>query len=191
MTINRPGKAGSISTLVVLAVLACTVVGHVCLYLFGDWEEHGWTLRLTLRILWGAWIVVLLATILTRVTIFGWSFRQYFRWPEGGRPAWARFRPSRAPWSKSGKTSFSMTVAMVSITGIVAIAMAVMWILEVVTGAWVSWLVIKILFAAWWVLMITLVLVRVAIFGVQRHRTLAQKNEQLSLTGHDSSESKT
>ena len=81
------GKAGLITNLVVLALLAGTAIASLCLWYLGDWEGHAWALTLTLRILWGSWIVACLATILTRVTIFGWSFRQYFRWPGDGRPA--------------------------------------------------------------------------------------------------------
>src|SRR5438046_2791071 len=147
MTDNQrgPGKAGSIASLVVLLLLAGTVIASLCLWYLGDWEEHGWALTLTLRILWGSWIVVCLGTILTRVTIFGWSFRQYFRWPGDGRPPWARFRPSRAPWSKSGKASFSITVAMASLTLGVVVATVVMWILKDKTGDRVFWLVFHIL----------------------------------------------
>lgn len=194
MAEHRPGKAGKITNLVVLALLVATAVASLCLWHLGDWKNHAWTLTLTLRILWGIWIVVCLTTILTRVTIFGWTFRQYFRWPEEGRPSWARFRPSRAPWSKSGKASFSMTVAMVSVTGAVAVAVVVMWVLKDITGDGIFWTVFKILGASYWVVMIVLVLVRVAIFGAQRHQALQQRQQaekSLAGQGNDSSESRT
>ena len=189
---QRPGKAGLITNLVVLALLAGTAIASLCLWYLGDWERHDWALNLTLRILWGSWIVACLATILTRVTIFGWSFRQYFRWPGDGRPTWARFRPSRAPWSKGGKASFSITLAMALLTLGVAVATVVMWILKDETGEWVFRLVFYILWGSWWVLVITLVLVRVAIFGLQRHKAMAERNRaeaQPSLSASDSSES--
>jgi hypothetical protein len=189
---RQPGKAGRITDLVVLGLLVGTAMASGCLWYLGNWEEHGWALTLTLRILWGSWIVACLATILTKVTIFGWSFRQYFRWQGEGRPPWARFRPSRAPWSKDGKASFSITVAMVSLTGLVAVATVVMWILRDVTGDWVFRLVFYILWGSWWVLVITLVLVRVAIFGWQKHKAMAERNRaeaQPELSASEKSES--
>src|SRR5262245_18074719 len=106
---------------------------------------------MALQIVWGSWIVACLATVLTKVTIFGWTFRKYFRWPGEGRPAGARIRPTRAPWVKSAATSFSFTVAMVSVTGAFAVAWAVMFILKGVIGDWVYWLVSMILGVVWWV----------------------------------------
>jgi len=172
MSDNLPRTARLITNLILLALLAGTLIASACLWWLGDWENHAWGLTLTLRILWGCCIVGCLATLLTRTTIFGWTFRQYFRgWPEGWR------RPTRAPWSKSGKASFGFTVAMVSVTGAVAVAMIVMWILKDVTGDWVFKLVFGILFASWWVVTIVLVLVRNAIFGIQRRRDLEDNEE--------------
>jgi hypothetical protein len=122
------------------------------------------------------WICIALVTILTRVTIFGWSFRRYARWAGDKMPTWTRFRPAKAPWSKSGAWSFSFTVANVALFGACAIASAVMWILSDVTGEWVFWLVLKIIWASWWVLQITLVLVRISVFGIQRQKALQQQN---------------
>jgi hypothetical protein len=167
---QRSSKARLITTLVVVILLAVTLVATACLWLLVDRERYGWGLTLTLRILWGVWIVTWLAIILTRVTIFGWSFRRYFRWPEDGPPPQQAPRPTRAPWNKGSKTSFSITVVMVSLTGAAAVATTVMWILEGVTGPWVFSLVFKIIWATWWVGVITTVLIRIAIFGVQRSR---------------------
>jgi hypothetical protein len=179
-----------VSSVAVLVLLLVTGIASAIIWWTGDWKQHAWGLTLTLRILWGVWIVLALATILTRVTIFGWSFRRYFRRAGDKMPEWARFRPSRAPWSKSGKASFSFTVVNVALFGLCAVATAVMWILVDVTGEWVFWLVFKIIWSSWWVLQITLVLVRVAVFAEQRQRELReQNNKEPSLVGGDPSES--
>lgn len=158
--------------LIVLGMLGASVLTSLCLWFLGDWDEYGFWLALSLRTVWGCWIIACLATVLTKVTIFGWSFRKYFRWPGEGRPPGARIRPSRAPWVKSAAASFSFTVAMVSVTGAFAIAGAVMFILKGVVGDFAYWLVSTILFIVWWVTMITLVLARVAVFGAQRKKAL-------------------
>lgn len=173
-------RARWISFLIVLMHLAATTAASLCLWQLGDWEQHGWGLTLTLRILWGVWVVTAMAVLLTHVTIFGWTFRQYIRWAGDQMPAWARFRPSKAPWSKSGAASFSFTVAMVALTGAAVVTTAVMWILQDVTGTWVFWLVFKILWGSWWVLAIALVIARVSVFGWERTKALRelQKQEQ-------------
>src|SRR5262249_42374441 len=79
-------------------------------------------------------------------------------------------RPTAAPWYKSPAASFSITVVMVSITGAVAVATAVLWMLQDVIGDWVFRLVAQILWSTWWVGCVATVLTRVAIFGVQKKR---------------------
>src|SRR6185503_7699136 len=111
--------------------------------------EYHWGVTLAFRILWGCWIVGLCALILTRVTIFGWSFRRYFRWDEPTPPPGAP-RPTRAPWRKGGKSSFGFTVTMVSVTGAAAVTIVVMWMLEDVVGDFVFWLVSFIVGGSWW-----------------------------------------
>jgi hypothetical protein len=169
---SQASKAKLISTLVVLALLLGCVVTTLMMWWLGNWEAHRWGLDLALRIVWGCWIVIFLATVLTRVTLFGWSFRNYLRWPEGLKtapPSLPR-RPARAPWPKSPAASFSITVVLVSITGAAAVATAVMWSLEGVTGPWVFTLVTQIIWASWWVLCVAAVLTRIAIFGIQRQK---------------------
>lgn len=179
-----------VSSVAVLALLLVAGIASAVIWWTGDWGQHAWGLTLTLRILWGGWVVVALATVLTRVTLFGWSFRRYVRWAGDQMPEWARFRPSKAPWSKSGKASFSFTVLNVALFGVCAVATAVLWILVDMTGEWVFWLVFKIIWASWWVLQIILVLVRVTLFGLQRQRELReQNNKEPSLVGGESSES--
>jgi hypothetical protein len=168
--------AGQVSTAVVLALFAAAAVTTVVLYWAGDWERHAWGLTLTWRIVWGCWVVIFLVTLLTRVTIFGWTFRRYFPWPaEAPAPpptGGVVPRPTRAPWPKSGIESFSITVVMVSLTGAAAIAIAVMWILKDVTGAWVFSLIWKVIGSVWWVLIVSTVVTRVAIFGWHRQQAL-------------------
>jgi hypothetical protein len=165
----RYSKAGFILSLIALVLLGGAVVTTALLWWLGDWEAHNFGLKLSLRIVWGCWFLTGLATVLTRVTIFGWSFRRYFRWPAEGagtepapRPA---NRPARAPWYKSGTESFFITVFLVSLTGVIVLATAVMWILVDVTGERAFWLVFKILWPSWWVLVMATVVTRVAIFG--------------------------
>lgn len=165
-----------ISSIVLLALFLVIGIASGMIWWTGDWEQYAWGLTLTLRILWGSWFVLALVTYLTRVTIFGWSFRRYFRWAEDNMPAWTRFRPSKAPWSKSGAVSFSFTVLLTWLTGGCVIATVVMWILRDVTGEWVFWLVFKIIWSSWWVLMIALVLARIAVFGIQRQKEIEEEN---------------
>jgi hypothetical protein len=171
MSEPRAGKGKFIAYLVLLLLFAACALTTALLWWLGDWEKHNFGLKLSLRILWGCWMVSCLATILTRVTIFGWYFRRYLRWPgEAGKPAEPPLtplprRPATAPWYKSGKASFTITVVLVSLTGAMVVATAVMWMLADVTGEWVFWLVFKILWGSWWVLVIAAVLTRVAIFG--------------------------
>ncbi|MFO0876465.1 MAG: hypothetical protein U0840_03750 [Gemmataceae bacterium] len=191
MTQMTRNPVSLISTLVVLALLVVTLVASGCIWWTGDWENHAGGLALALRIIWGLWLLAAVAGILTNVTVFGWSFRRYIRWTGDNLPAWARFRPTRAPWSKSGATSFSFTVAMVSITGVIAITTIIMWILMDVTGEDVFWLVFRILGISWWVLIIALVLARVAVFGIQRRNEILEQNKpEPTLAGHPTSESR-
>lgn len=157
-------------TWVIAALLAASLVATLCLFVFVDGAEYHWGVTLTFRILWGCWIVGLFALILTRVTIFGWSFRRYFRRDEANPPAGPTPRPTAAPWDKGGKSSFGFTVSMVSVTGVAAVTIVVMWMLSGVTGEFVFWLVSMIVGITWWVAIIALVLTRVAVFGAQRHR---------------------
>jgi hypothetical protein len=172
MAERQKNLASWIVTLAALIHLVGVVIATACLWWFGNWKEYGAGLTLTLRILWGVWCVNALAAILTRVTIFGWSFRRYFRLDENGSSPPLRVRPTRAPWFKSGKVSFFTTVFLVSLTGACAIATAVMYILMDVTGEWVFWLVFKIIWSSWWVLSIAIVLMRLALFGADRKRII-------------------
>jgi hypothetical protein len=162
-----------LSSLILVSVVTGTGIAVALMLWLGNWES--WGLQLALRIVLGCCVVICLATILTRVTIFGWNFRRYFRWPgEGDAPPPAPEaipRPARAPWYKSGAASFSITVVLVSLTGAAAVASAVLWILSGVLSPWVLKLVLGIIWASWWVLCIATVLTRVSIFGWHKKRT--------------------
>ncbi|MFO0925641.1 MAG: hypothetical protein U0736_01210 [Gemmataceae bacterium] len=174
---DRPkSTAGFVSNVVVLSLLAVSAVATAGIWLLGDWANYEWWLTLTLRILWGCWAVAVLATALTRVTIFGWSFRRYFRWQGDGAPPPEAPRPIHAPWSKSPYASFSFTVSMVSVTGVTGLALAVMWILKPLTGDLAFQIVLGVLGSVWWVVMIILVLVRIAIFGTEKQKAMAAVN---------------
>jgi hypothetical protein len=173
-----------VTNVVAGSFLVVTIAATALLWFLGDWENYGWGLDLTLRILWGCCIVAVLAAALTRVTIIGWYFRRYFRPAERAGPpppdpvgGTVPRRPARAPWYKSGALSFSMTVGLVSVTGAVAVAAAVIWVLGDVFGDDLMWLILKILIGVWWVACIALVLTRVGVFrlGMLRGRRAAAK----------------
>jgi hypothetical protein len=177
-------------------ILGChalvAAIASLCLWKLGDWENSSttWWLVLTLRIIWGTVVVHVLALSLTRITIIGWYFRRYFHWPESSpeppRPPSGpvALRPTRAPWVKSGAYSFSVTVTLVSVTGAVALALVVMWILRELVGDWVYWLVTGILVTVWWVVCITMVVTRVILFdqGRKAARIRSQEAEHNSVT---------
>jgi hypothetical protein len=177
MQTRRVNVAWVVLSVVALALLGANLIATGLIIWLGDWQEHRPGLTLALRIVWGSWVVAVLAMLLTRVTVFGWSFRRYFRWPgDEERPPDAP-RPTQAPWYKSGAASFAFTVTLVSLTGSVAVAVIVLWILKDVIGDGVFWLVVKILGSSWWALCVILVLVRVSIFGVQRQKAITGQKE--------------
>jgi MFS family permease len=165
----RSTKSGFVTAIIAGSFLAFSIVATLLICWLGDWQNYGWALGLTLRILWGCCIVALVATTLTRVTIIGWRFRRYFRTAEQTPPppdpvGVGTRRPTVAPWYKSGILSFSMTVSLVAVVGVTAITSAVIWILGDVFGDWVMWLVLKIVWAVAWIAAIAIVLTRVGVF---------------------------
>ena len=97
-----------------------------------------------------------------------------------------------APWSKSGKTSFSFTVALVSVTGSLALTAVVLWILKDFVGERIFWILMQILGTVWWVLMIVLVLARIAVFGSEREKALLDRErKEASLAGPSATEKTT
>jgi len=169
--------AKRVVTGVIIALLAASLAVTVWLLLFVDSAEYHWGVTLAFRVLWGCWIVGLCALILTRVTLFGWSFRRYFRWDEPTPPPVPTPRPTRAPWEKGSKSSFGFTVSMVSVTGVTAVTIVVMWMVSGLAGDWVFWLVSTIVGITWWVAVIVLALTRIAVFGAQRHKKATETDE--------------
>ncbi len=93
-----------------------------------DWQNYAWPLDF-FTILWGCCIVAVVAATLAA----DYHGRLEHQHAPGGRAGGRRVRrrpgcggrPSR-PWYKSGILSFSMTVSLVSVVGVTAIASAVM-----------------------------------------------------------------
>jgi hypothetical protein len=173
-----------IISLVVLVLLGAVGATSALLVALGDWESHAEELRFANRVLWGTWIVAAVGVVLTRVTVFGWSFRKYFRWEGEGEPPPNLPRPTRAIWYKSPSASFGFTVAMVALTGSVAVSTVILW----VVGGPVMWLAIKVVWGCWWVIFIALVLARVSVFGIQRRKAVTEAEK--CLTGPEPSERK-
>src|SRR5262249_47977689 len=119
---DKPVKLSRIPDLIVLGLFVATLIASACIWWLGNWEEYGLWLRLTLKILWTVWGVAFLATFLTKATIFGWTFRKYFRWEEATPPPPTAPRPTQAPWSKGPASSFGITVALTSLTGALGLA---------------------------------------------------------------------
>src|SRR5262245_8353703 len=128
--------------LVVLVLLGAAYAAHGLIGMLGDWENHAVGLTWARRIIWAVWALTAASVLLTRVTIFGWSFRRYFRWEGEGEPPPGAPRPTKAPWYKSPAASFGFTVAMVSVTGAMVIATVVLYLLMDLIGWDVYWLVV-------------------------------------------------
>ncbi len=158
--------------MIAVAFLAGTAVATALIWSAGGGRLAGgysWARDLTLRILWGCCFLTFTATLLTRLTIVGWYFRQYFRQAEQAVPppepiGTGPRRPTRAPWYKSGALSFSMTVTLVSLAGATAVASAVIWVLGDVFGDALMWLILKIILGVFWVVCIAVVLTRLGVF---------------------------
>lgn len=162
-------KSGFVTFVIAAAYVAGTAVATALIWWLGDWQGYPWALHLTLRILWGCCLVAVAATLLTRLTIIGWYFRRYFRPAEQAVPppepiGTGPRRPTRAPWYKSGALSFSMTVSLVSLAGVTAVASAVIWVMGDVFGNDLMWLILKCIWGAAWIAAIAIVLTRVGVF---------------------------
>lgn len=183
----RSTKSGFVTAVIAAAFVAGTIVATGLIYLIWwlaggvGWQDYSWPRDLTLRILWGCCVVALAATMLTRLTIVGWTFRRYFRPGEQPTPPREAIgagprRPAVAPWYKSGALSFSMTVSLVSLVGATAIASAVIWVMGAVFGNDLMWLILKIIWGAAWVAAIAIVLTRIGVFRL--HMLKAKRAEQ-------------
>src|SRR5438105_9903707 len=133
MALSGSRLAALISTIVLLTLLVAFGIATLVICLAGDWDEDARGLMLTLKIMWGTWFVAVAATALTRVTIFGWRFRK-LRPGEGptalAKALAAEIKP--ASWFKTGATSFTITVVLVSLFGVAVLASVLIWIL----GKW-------------------------------------------------------
>lgn len=179
MIVSGSRLASLIIAIVLLTLFVAFGITNAIMVMMGDWEEHEVGLKLTLKIMWGTWLTALVAALLTYVTAFGWRFRK-LRPGEGPAALWrdlaADIKPSS--WFKSGATSFTITVILVSLFGAAFLASVLLWII----GNWSTsktTLIItyKAIWGTWWVLCIITVLVRVALFTKQR-RLAKQAREE-------------
>lgn len=159
-----------IVTLALATLLAANVIASIILWMAGDWKEHAWGLNLALKIMWGSWLSLCAAALLTRITFYGWHYRKLRpgEVPQSLRQMLAAdLKPSA--WLKGGATSFTITVVLVSLLGMSILATIVLWIVGdwQTSGTALGWAV-KIIWGAWWLLCIAIVLIRVAIFGRMR-----------------------
>ena len=172
----RSTKSGFVTAVIAAAFLAGTAVATALVY-WGWWAAGwgDWSREVTLRIVWGCCIVACAATLLTRVTIIGWYFRRYFRPSEGAVPppepiGGGPRRPTAAPWYKSGALSFSMTVTLVALVGVTAVASVVVWVLGDFFGDWLMWVILKSLWGVMWIVCIAIVLTRIGVFRLHMLR---------------------
>ena len=179
MALTRSQLAGLISALVLVTLFVAFGIASLVLLLAGDWIEYQWALTLTLRIMWGTWIIAATATLLTFVTMFGWHFRK-LRPGEGptalAKALAAEIKP--ASWFKRGSVSFTITVVLVSLFGTAVLASVLIWVI----GEWEPYqgpkvLALKLIWGTWWVLCIVTVLVRVALFNRERWKAAQAKAE--------------
>src|SRR5262245_51380262 len=110
---SRTNLATLILIVVVLTLLGACLGTSVVLWLLGDWEKHDWGLRLSLKVMWGVWLSVLVATVLTHITMIGWQFRRPrpSEWPAALVRAVAQGAEPPS-WFKSGAASFTITVVL-------------------------------------------------------------------------------
>jgi len=161
-----------IVTIVLLTLLVAFSSASLAIWLAADWQRFAWGLTLTLKIMWGSWLVLFVAALLTYATFIGWKFRKAR--PNEGPAALMRavaegMKPSA--WLKRGPDSFTITVVLVSLLGATVLASVLIWIIgDWEHSAWALQLSMKIIWGTWWVLCIVTVLVRIAIFRHQRRK---------------------
>src|SRR5439155_20145205 len=128
---DRRGRlAILIVTVVLLTLLVAFGSASLALWLAGDWDRHERGLTLTLKIMWGPWVVLFVAALLTYATFMGWKFRKAR--PGEGPAALMRaiaegMKPSA--WLKRGPDSFTITVVLVSLLGVTVLATVLVWII--------------------------------------------------------------
>jgi hypothetical protein len=171
MSLSRSRLAALIANLVLLTLLVAFAIATLVIRLAGDWERHSWGLMLTLKIMWGSWLLLFATVVLTRITIAGWRFRKL---RPGEMPAALRraiaegIKP--ASLFESGTTSFTITVVLVSLLGAATLASVLIWIIAGQENTRPRDIALRIIWGTWWVLCIVTVLVRVALFNQQRRK---------------------
>lgn len=176
MILSGSRLASLIVAIVLLTLFVAFVITSIVMGLMGDWKEHALGLKLTLKIMWGTWLTGLVAAILTYVTAYGWRFRK-LRPGEGPAALLRNLKEDIKPssWFKSGATSFTITVILVSLFGTAVLASVLLWII----GDWNTskTIALKAIWGAWWVLCIGTVLVRVGLFTKQRSQAKQAREE--------------
>jgi hypothetical protein len=169
---KRARLALLILILVTLTLLAAATITSGIVLTMGDWARLEFGLALTLKILWGGCLLLVAGTLLTWVTIIGWKFRKLA--PGQGPTALLKAVAAGVEppaWAKSGWTSFTCTVVMVSMLGAAVLASVLIWILgDFVQFRDPLFLALKLIWASVWVLLIATVLVRLSIFARQKRR---------------------
>jgi hypothetical protein len=68
----RSDKTGFFVTIILLALLVAAVALTVWVAVLGDWEAHKWIVK----VIWAAWWVLCIVTVLVRVSVFRWQRRR-------------------------------------------------------------------------------------------------------------------
>jgi hypothetical protein len=173
MAVSRGRLATLIVSLVLMTLLFAFFSASLALWLGGDWGRYRQGLTLTLKIMWGSWLVLLTAALLTGATIMGWRYRKarLSDAPAALARAMAEgMKPSAL--LKTAAISFTITVILVSLLGVAVLASVLIWIIGDWSGesAGALGLTLKIIWGTVWVLCIITVLVRVNIFRIQRSK---------------------
>ncbi len=67
----KRGPTSFTITVVLVSLFGVAVLASVLIWIIGDWEAHRPPLVLSLKIVWGAWWVLCIVTVLIRVALFG------------------------------------------------------------------------------------------------------------------------
>ena len=173
MAVSGGRLATLIVSLVLMTLLFAFFSASLAIWLAGDWARYGQGLTLTLKIMWGSWLVLFAAALLTAATIMGWRYRKarLSDAPAAMARALAEgMKPSAL--LKTAAISFTITVILVSLLGVAVLASVLIWIIGDWSGesAGALGLTLKIIWGTVWVLCIITVLVRVNIFRIQRNK---------------------
>src|SRR5205807_470740 len=67
----KSASASFTITVVLVSLFGAAFLASLCLWIIGDWSEGGGPLLVAIKIIWGTWWVLAIATVLVRVAIFG------------------------------------------------------------------------------------------------------------------------